>query len=165
MDGFEDGVLILVGRQVLGGLKHIPFGAESSEPGRHVRRHLLQQRADQRLHIHAEEPPLHFQPRGAGEFPGLVEQVSGGAAPGARFLGFNNSALEIACGCVIPQEAAMQLFQCHYRERGLMSGLYFDYIKDILHAASQGTSGLPCKPPPCLNQHPSPGDCSFAFLF
>ncbi|XP_056878547.1 uncharacterized protein LOC130519284 isoform X2 [Takifugu flavidus] len=54
-------------------------------------------------------------------------------------------------------EAAMQLFQCHYRERGLMSGLYFDYIKDILHAASQGTSGLPCKPPPCLNQHPSPG--------
>uniref|UniRef100_A0A674P2T0 Kit ligand n=1 Tax=Takifugu rubripes TaxID=31033 RepID=A0A674P2T0_TAKRU len=60
-------------------------------------------------------------------------------------------------------EAAMQLFQCHYRERGLMSGLYFDYIKDILHAASQGTSGLPCKPPPCLNQHPSPGDCSFLF--
>uniref|UniRef100_A0A3B5KH73 Kit ligand n=1 Tax=Takifugu rubripes TaxID=31033 RepID=A0A3B5KH73_TAKRU len=54
-------------------------------------------------------------------------------------------------------KTAMQLFQCHYRERGLMSGLYFDYIKDILHAASQGTSGLPCKPPPCLNQHPSPG--------
>lgn len=84
---------------------------------------------------------------------------------GARFWGFNNSAVEIACGCVIPQEAAMQLFQCHYRERVLMSGLYFDYIKDILHAASQGASGPPCKPPPCLNQHPSPGGCSFAFLF
>lgn len=57
----------------------------------------------------------------------------------------------------IPQEAAMQLFQCHYRETAPMSGLYFDYITDILHAASQGASGLSCKPPPCLHSHPSPG--------
>lgn len=76
---------------------------------------------------------------------------------GVPVLEFNNSALEIACGCLIPQEAAMQLFQCHYRETGLMSGLYFDYIEDILHAASQGTSGLLCKPPPCSHPHPSPG--------
>lgn len=73
-------------------------------------------------------------------------------------LELNNSALKMTCGCLIPQEAEMQLFQCHYRERGLMSGLYFDYIKDILQAAdSQGASGLACKPPPCLNLHPSPG--------
>lgn len=78
----KTGLLILAGRQVLGGLKHIPFGAESSEPGRHVRRRLLQQGADQRLHIHAEEPPLHLQPRGAGEFPG-----SGGAGVRRRGAG------------------------------------------------------------------------------
>ncbi|XP_078099343.1 kit ligand-like [Sander vitreus] len=54
-------------------------------------------------------------------------------------------------------ETAMQVFQCHYREGSLMSGLYFDYIKDVLHAASQGTSGLSCKPPPCLNPHQTPG--------
>ncbi|XP_034718855.1 uncharacterized protein LOC117938398 [Etheostoma cragini] len=54
-------------------------------------------------------------------------------------------------------ETAMQLFQCHYQDGSLMSGLYFDYIKDVLHAASQGTSGLSCKPPPCLNPHQTPG--------
>nr|XP_046234960.1 uncharacterized protein LOC124053644 [Scatophagus argus] len=54
-------------------------------------------------------------------------------------------------------ETAMQVFQCHYHEKNLMSGLYFDHIKDILHTASQGTSGFPCKLPPCLNQHQTPG--------
>ncbi|XP_056223106.1 uncharacterized protein LOC130163194 isoform X2 [Seriola aureovittata] len=53
-------------------------------------------------------------------------------------------------------ETAMQVFQCHYQERSLMSGLYFDYIKDVLHAAAQETSGFSCKPPPCLN--PTPGN-------
>lgn len=97
-------------------------------------------------------------------------------APKARRWGpvleLNNSALEMTCGCLIPQEAEMQLFQCHYQERGLMSGLYFDYVRDILHAAaSQEASSLLCKPPPCLNLHPSPGALliliciSFFFLF
>ncbi|XP_033471052.1 uncharacterized protein LOC117249482 isoform X2 [Epinephelus lanceolatus] len=54
-------------------------------------------------------------------------------------------------------ETAMQVFQCHYQEESLMSGVYFDYIKDVLHAASQGTSGFSCKPPPCLNPHQTPG--------
>ncbi|XP_019947684.2 uncharacterized protein [Paralichthys olivaceus] len=54
-------------------------------------------------------------------------------------------------------ETTMQVFQCHYRDGSLMSGLYFDYIKDILHAAAQGTSGFSCKPPPCLNPHQTPG--------
>ncbi|XP_033471051.1 uncharacterized protein LOC117249482 isoform X1 [Epinephelus lanceolatus] len=53
-------------------------------------------------------------------------------------------------------ETAMQVFQCHYQEESLMSGVYFDYIKDVLHAASQGTSGFSCKPPPCLNPHQTP---------
>ncbi|KAF3859593.1 hypothetical protein F7725_021992 [Dissostichus mawsoni] len=39
-------------------------------------------------------------------------------------------------------ETAMQLFQCHYQEGSLTSGLYFDYIKDVLHVASKGTSGF-----------------------
>ncbi|XP_041833820.1 uncharacterized protein LOC121634924 isoform X2 [Melanotaenia boesemani] len=51
-------------------------------------------------------------------------------------------------------ETAMQVFQCHYQEGNLLSGLYFDYIKDVLHAAAQGTSGFSCKPPPCLNHTP-----------
>ncbi|XP_073336394.1 uncharacterized protein [Pagrus major] len=54
-------------------------------------------------------------------------------------------------------ETAMQLYQCHYQEESLMSGLYFDYIKDVLHAAAQGTSGFSCKPPPCLNPQQIPG--------
>ncbi|XP_044041430.1 uncharacterized protein LOC122870998 [Siniperca chuatsi] len=54
-------------------------------------------------------------------------------------------------------ETAMQVFQCHYREGSLMSGLYFDYIKDVLNTASQGTSGCSCKPPPCLNPQQIPG--------
>ncbi|XP_031721414.1 uncharacterized protein LOC116393328 [Anarrhichthys ocellatus] len=54
-------------------------------------------------------------------------------------------------------ETAMQVFQCHYQEGSLISGLYFDYIKDVLHAASQGTSGFSCKPPPCLNPQQTPG--------
>lgn len=62
-----------------------------------------------------------------------------------------------ACCWLIAQETAMQVFQCHYREGSLMSGLYFDHIKDVLHAASKGTSGFSCKPPPCLNLQNSPG--------
>ncbi|KAF7655307.1 hypothetical protein LDENG_00058170 [Lucifuga dentata] len=54
-------------------------------------------------------------------------------------------------------ETAMQVFQCHYREGSLMSGLYFDYIKEVLHSAAQGTSGFSCKPPPCLNSQQTPG--------
>lgn len=52
----------------------------------------------------------------------------------------------------------MQVFQCHYRERNLLSGLYFDYIKEILHAAAQGVGGFPCKPPPCLPHQETPGE-------
>uniref|UniRef100_A0A3Q1IQ91 Kit ligand n=1 Tax=Anabas testudineus TaxID=64144 RepID=A0A3Q1IQ91_ANATE len=55
----------------------------------------------------------------------------------------------------------MQVFQCHYQEESLMSGLYFDYIKDVLHAAAQGTSGFSCKPPPCLNPHQTPVSVKF----
>ncbi|CAN9508226.1 unnamed protein product [Ophioblennius macclurei] len=54
-------------------------------------------------------------------------------------------------------ETAMQVFQCHYQEGSLLSGHYFDYIKDILHSATQGTSGFSCKPPPCLNSPHTPG--------
>ncbi|CAL8242194.1 unnamed protein product [Merluccius merluccius] len=54
-------------------------------------------------------------------------------------------------------ESAMQVFQCHYRERKLLSGLYFDYLKEILHAAAQGVGGFPCKPPPCLPHQEKPG--------
>ncbi|XP_029901613.1 uncharacterized protein LOC115355095 [Myripristis murdjan] len=54
-------------------------------------------------------------------------------------------------------EAAMQVFQCHYREGSLMSGLYFDYIKEVLNSAAQGTVGFPCKPPPCINPQQTPG--------
>ena len=49
-----------------------------------------------------------------------------------------------------------------------MSGLYFDYIKDVLHAAAQGTSGFSCKPPPCINPQQPPGTpyiCIFIFFF
>ncbi|CAL8329562.1 unnamed protein product [Boreogadus saida] len=53
-------------------------------------------------------------------------------------------------------ESAMQVFQCHYRERNLLSGLYFDYIKEILHAAAQGVGGFPCKPPPCVPHQETP---------
>ncbi|XP_028306622.1 uncharacterized protein LOC114465665 [Gouania willdenowi] len=54
-------------------------------------------------------------------------------------------------------ETAMQVFKCHYQEESLQSGLYFDYIKDMLHSAAQGTSGFLCKPPPCLHTHDTPG--------
>ncbi|KAM8909206.1 uncharacterized protein AB9W97_006151 isoform 2-T2 [Spinachia spinachia] len=54
-------------------------------------------------------------------------------------------------------ETAMQVFQCHYQGGRLISGLYFDYIRDVLHAASQGTSGFSCKPPPCPNPRQTPG--------
>ena len=59
--------------------------------------------------------------------------------------------------CFCAQESAMQVFQCHYRERNLLSGLYFDYIKEILHAAAQGVGGFPCKPPPCVPHQETPG--------
>lgn len=63
----------------------------------------------------------------------------------------------------------MQVFQCHYQEGSLTSGLYFDYIKDILHAASQGTSSFSCKPSPCLNSPHTPGNsgvciCGFKWM-
>uniref|UniRef100_A0A671Z232 Kit ligand n=1 Tax=Sparus aurata TaxID=8175 RepID=A0A671Z232_SPAAU len=65
-------------------------------------------------------------------------------------------------------ETAMQLYQCHYQEESLMSGLYFDYIKDVLHAAAQGTSSFSCKPPPpCINPQQPPGTpyvCIFFFF-
>ncbi|TKS90885.1 hypothetical protein D9C73_025018 [Collichthys lucidus] len=51
-------------------------------------------------------------------------------------------------------ETAMQVFQCHYQEGHLMSGLYFDYIEDVLQTASEGTSGFSCKPPPCNARQP-----------
>ncbi|KAM6961909.1 uncharacterized protein LKV04_020845 [Tautogolabrus adspersus] len=54
-------------------------------------------------------------------------------------------------------ETAMQVFQCHYQDGSLMSGLYFDYIKDVLTTASQGTSSFSCKPPPCVNPNQNPG--------
>uniref|UniRef100_A0A3Q1B3Y0 Kit ligand n=1 Tax=Amphiprion ocellaris TaxID=80972 RepID=A0A3Q1B3Y0_AMPOC len=54
-------------------------------------------------------------------------------------------------------ETAMQVFQCHYQEGSLLSGLYFDYIKDVLQSAAQGTSGFSCKPPPCGNPQHTPG--------
>lgn len=60
LGGSEDAVLIFAGGQVLGGLKHLPIGAESPEAGRHVRRRLLQQGTHRGLHIDAEEPPLHL---------------------------------------------------------------------------------------------------------
>lgn len=97
-------------------------------------------------------------PGGLEEEEGSGRHAAGGGVGVCALSGLNNSDLEMTCGCPIPQEAAMQLFQCHYQERALMSGLYFDYIKDILQAAaSQEVSGLSCKPPPCPNLHPSPG--------
>ncbi|KAF3705079.1 hypothetical protein EXN66_Car020770 [Channa argus] len=63
----------------------------------------------------------------------------------------------IPCHFSDSQETAMQVFQCHYTEGSLMTGLYFDYIKDVLHTAAQETSGFSCKLPPCLNPQ-TPGD-------
>ncbi|XP_034019353.1 uncharacterized protein LOC117504090 [Thalassophryne amazonica] len=54
-------------------------------------------------------------------------------------------------------ETTMQLFQCHYQNSSLISGLYFDFVRDILHTAAQGTSGFSCKPPPCLKRGQIPG--------
>lgn len=59
----------------------------------------------------------------------------------------------------------MQVFQCHYQEESLTSGLYFDYIKDILHAASQGTSSFSCKPSPCLNPPHTPGTSGICIFY
>lgn len=60
----------------------------------------------------------------------------------------------------------MQLFQCHYRERALLSGLYFDSIQAILQAAaSEGASGLSCQPPPCPNLHAPPGAALICISF
>lgn len=71
----------------------------------------------------------------------------------------------IVCCCLIPQETAMQVFQCHYQEGRLMSGLYFDYIKDVLQTASEGTSGFSCKPPPCNARQPGASFiCFFCFF-
>ncbi|XP_068611653.1 uncharacterized protein [Brachionichthys hirsutus] len=53
-------------------------------------------------------------------------------------------------------ETMMQVFQCHYRESRLASGLYFDYVRDILHAATPGESGFSCEPEPCLNSPQTP---------
>uniref|UniRef100_A0A3Q3ALR5 Kit ligand n=1 Tax=Kryptolebias marmoratus TaxID=37003 RepID=A0A3Q3ALR5_KRYMA len=54
-------------------------------------------------------------------------------------------------------ETAMQVFRCHYQEESLQSGLYFDYIQDLLHTATQGRSSLSCKPQTCLNRQLTPG--------
>ncbi|XP_017270274.1 uncharacterized protein LOC108235061 isoform X2 [Kryptolebias marmoratus] len=53
-------------------------------------------------------------------------------------------------------ETAMQVFRCHYQEESLQSGLYFDYIQDLLHTATQGRSSLSCKPQTCLNRQLTP---------
>ncbi|XP_061769270.1 uncharacterized protein LOC133560598 isoform X2 [Nerophis ophidion] len=54
-------------------------------------------------------------------------------------------------------ETSMQVFQCHYQEERLKSGLYFHYIEDLLHAAREETSSFSCKPPSCLNTQQTPG--------
>ncbi|XP_068163322.1 kit ligand-like [Antennarius striatus] len=54
-------------------------------------------------------------------------------------------------------EAMMQVFQCHYRESRLVSDLYFDYIRDILQAATPGESDFSCKLEPCVNSPQTPG--------
>uniref|UniRef100_A0A8C7N4C7 Kit ligand n=1 Tax=Oncorhynchus kisutch TaxID=8019 RepID=A0A8C7N4C7_ONCKI len=46
-------------------------------------------------------------------------------------------------------EATMQVFKCHYKAVKWPSGLYFDYIRDILNSAAQGEGGFRCVPPPC----------------
>ncbi|XP_077565294.1 kit ligand-like [Stigmatopora nigra] len=50
-------------------------------------------------------------------------------------------------------ESAMQVFQCHYREERLKNELYFHYIEDLLHVASDdGVANFSCEaPPPCPN--------------
>ncbi|KAM6895338.1 uncharacterized protein FYW49_019281 [Xenentodon cancila] len=53
-------------------------------------------------------------------------------------------------------ETAMQVFHCHYQEESFLSGLYFDYIRDVLHNAAHGSSSFSCKPPPCLNHQQAP---------
>ncbi|XP_056132642.1 uncharacterized protein LOC130109669 [Lampris incognitus] len=53
-------------------------------------------------------------------------------------------------------ETAMQVFQCHYQEGSFLSGLYFDYIKEVLNSAAQGEGGFPCKPPPCVTPLQTP---------
>uniref|UniRef100_A0A668UVJ0 Kit ligand n=1 Tax=Oreochromis aureus TaxID=47969 RepID=A0A668UVJ0_OREAU len=54
-------------------------------------------------------------------------------------------------------ETAMQSFQCHYQEHGLLTGPYFDYIRDFLHTAAQGPTDFSCEPPPCLSTEQTPG--------
>lgn len=101
----------------------------------------------------------------------LVSNPRGLCKKGASASAFGGKECAIllgACNCILelfqgrlssrfPQETTMQVFQCHYQEERLMSGLYFDYIKDVLHAASQGASGFSCKPPSCLNPRQTPG--------
>uniref|UniRef100_A0A8C7KD15 Kit ligand n=1 Tax=Oncorhynchus kisutch TaxID=8019 RepID=A0A8C7KD15_ONCKI len=41
------------------------------------------------------------------------------------------------------------IFKCHYKAVKWPSGLYFDYIRDILNSAAQGEGGFRCVPPPC----------------
>lgn len=53
-------ITVFSGWCVLGGVKYLSFGAESSEARRHVWCHLLQQREYSRLHRDAEEFTLHF---------------------------------------------------------------------------------------------------------
>uniref|UniRef100_A0A669BXN0 Kit ligand n=1 Tax=Oreochromis niloticus TaxID=8128 RepID=A0A669BXN0_ORENI len=48
-------------------------------------------------------------------------------------------------------------FQCHYQEHGLLTGPYFDYIRDFLHTAAQGPTDFSCEPPPCLSTEQTPG--------
>lgn len=53
-------------------------------------------------------------------------------------------------------ERMMKRFRCHYQQQSLASGLYFDYIDDILKSTAEGTSDISCVPPPCLNSQPTP---------
>uniref|UniRef100_A0A674B018 Kit ligand n=1 Tax=Salmo trutta TaxID=8032 RepID=A0A674B018_SALTR len=46
-------------------------------------------------------------------------------------------------------EATMQVFKCHYRAVKWPSGLYFDYIRDILNSATHQEGGFRCVPPSC----------------
>uniref|UniRef100_A0A674AXU2 Kit ligand n=1 Tax=Salmo trutta TaxID=8032 RepID=A0A674AXU2_SALTR len=41
------------------------------------------------------------------------------------------------------------IFKCHYRAVKWPSGLYFDYIRDILNSATHQEGGFRCVPPSC----------------
>ncbi|KAM9328794.1 uncharacterized protein KZ484_020165 [Pholidichthys leucotaenia] len=53
-------------------------------------------------------------------------------------------------------EMTMQVFQCHYQEQTLLTGPYFDYIKDFLQSAKQEPPDFSCEPPPCFSTQQTP---------